>query len=35
MKPAAVSPELLSWAREPSGRSAADLAGKFPKLAAW
>lgn len=30
-----VSPELLRWAAERSGRTAADLAGKFPKLAAW
>lgn len=35
MNRVAVSPELLRWAGERSGRSAADLARRFPKLAAW
>jgi Zn-dependent peptidase ImmA (M78 family)/transcriptional regulator with XRE-family HTH domain len=30
-----VAPELLRWARERSGRSLDDLAGRFSKLAAW
>lgn len=35
MNRVAVEPELLRWARERSGQSAARLAGKFPKLQAW
>ncbi len=30
-----VKPELLRWARDRSGQSAADLSGRFPKLARW
>lgn len=31
----AVDPNILRWARERSGRSAASLAAKFPKLPEW
>src|SRR5688572_9465309 len=30
-----VAPRMLRWARERSGRSADDLARRFPKLGAW
>lgn len=30
-----VSPGMLQWARQRSGRSVADLIGRFPKLADW
>jgi len=30
-----VKPELLRWACDRSGRSVADLSGRFPKLALW
>jgi Zn-dependent peptidase ImmA (M78 family) len=32
---AAVAPALLTWARERAGLAPDDLAGRFPKLAAW
>src|SRR6185369_9025336 len=30
-----VAPVMLRWARERSGRSMDDLAGRFPRLTAW
>ena len=35
MNRVAVKPELLRWARERAGRSAANLSGKFPKIRDW
>lgn len=30
-----VAPQMLAWARQRSGRTVADLAGRFPKLDDW